>query len=115
MLVAVTDHAVQRFRQRVGGALDARAEIIVRVRQAVEAGRCSDEPPAGAKATRGSAYVSDLTDRSLVFVCRRDHDELIVVTLWEREDGVADPRVPRRYTDALRRLEREQQRARRRS
>ena len=26
-----------------------------------------------------------------------------MVTLWEREDGVIPPRVPRRFTDALRR------------
>ena len=27
--------------------------------------------------------------------------ELVVVTLWERDDAAAPPRVPRRYTDAL--------------
>jgi hypothetical protein len=26
---------------------------------------------------------------------------LVVVTLWELEGGVAPPRVPRRFTDAL--------------
>src|SRR3954468_18655972 len=101
MLIAVTDHAVQRFRQRVAGALDARPEIIARVARAVEAGRVSDEPPPGAPAARGSVYVRDLVDRSVVFVCRRDGDELVVVTLWEQEGGVAPPRVPRRFTDAL--------------
>lgn len=101
MLVAVTDHAVERFRQRVGGALDARAEIIGRVARAVQAGRLTDEPPPGATGARGSVYVSDLVDRSVVYICRREGDELIVVTLWEREDGVAAPRVPRRFTDAL--------------
>ena len=62
-------------------------------------------PPwcASPSAARGSVYVHDLDDRSLVFVCRRDGAELVVVTLWEREDGVAQPRVPRRYTDELRR------------
>ena len=105
MLIAVTDHAAERFRQRIGGALDSRAEIIARVRRAWEAGRASDTPPPGASGARGSLYVADLVDRALVFVCRRDRggDELVVVTLWEREDGPAPPRVPRRYTDALRR------------
>jgi hypothetical protein len=101
MLVAVTDHAVERFRQRVGGALDARAEIINRVARAAQAGRLSDEPPPGATGARGSVYVRDLVDRSVVYVCRRESDELVVVTLWEQEGGVAPPRVPRRFTDAL--------------
>jgi hypothetical protein len=103
MLIAVTDHAVQRFRQRVAGALDARPEIVARVTRAVEAGRISDEPPPGATGARGSVYVRDLVDRSVVYVCRRDGAELVVVTLWEQEGGVAPPRVPRRYTDVLKR------------
>jgi hypothetical protein len=103
VLVAVTDHAVQRFRQRVAGALDARAEIVARVARAVEAGRMSDTPPPGATGARGSVYVRDLVDRSVVFVCRRDGSELVVVTLWEQEGGVVGPRVPRRFTDALKR------------
>jgi hypothetical protein len=106
MLVAVTDHAIERFRQRVAGALDARTEIAARVARAVEAGRMSDEPPPGATGARGSVYVRDVVDRSLVFVCRRDRDELVVVTLWEQEGGVAPPRVPRRYTDELERHDR---------
>jgi hypothetical protein len=103
LLVAVTDHAVQRFRQRVAGALDARAEIVARVARAVEAGRVSDEPPPGATGARGSVYVRDLVDRSVVYVCRREGAELVVVTLWEQEGGVTPPRVPRRFTDALKR------------
>jgi hypothetical protein len=103
MLVAVTDHAVERFRQRVAGALDARPEIIARVARAVEAGRITDEPPPGATGARGSVYVRDLIDRSVVFVCRRDGDELLVVTLWEQEGGITPPRVPRRFTNALKR------------
>ncbi|HWH96403.1 MAG TPA: hypothetical protein VNT03_21245 [Baekduia sp.] len=103
MLVAVTDHAVERFRQRVAGALDARPEIVARVTRAVEAGRVSDEPPPGATGARGSVYVRDLVDRSVVFVCRRQGDELLVVTLWEQEGGVVPPRVPRRFTDVLKR------------
>jgi hypothetical protein len=103
MLVAVTDHAVERFRQRVAGALDARPEIVARVVRAVEAGRIGGEPPPGATGARGSVYVRDVIDRSLVFVCRRDGAELIVVTLWEQEGGVTAPRVPRRFTNALKR------------
>jgi len=103
MLVAVTDHAVERFRQRVAGALDAREEVARRVARAVDAGRVTDVPPPGASGARGSIYVTDATDRSLVYVCRRSRDELVVVTLFEREGGVAPPRVPRRFTDALKR------------
>jgi hypothetical protein len=69
----------------------------------VQAGRVSDEPPPGATGARGSVYVRDLVDRSVVFVCRREGDELIVVTLWEREGGVTPPRVPRRFTNVLKR------------
>ena len=111
VLVAVTDHAVERFRQRIGGRsgeVDARPEIVARVTRAWEAGRVSDEPPPGASGVRGSVYVRDLVDRSLVFVCRHDAaaGELVVVTLWEQPGGVAAPRVERRWTDALRRRER---------
>jgi hypothetical protein len=107
VLVAVTDHAAERFRQRIGGRtgeVDPRPEIVARVARAWDAGRVSDEPPEGATGVRGSVYVRDLLDRSLVFVCRLDRagGELVVVTLWEREGGPAAPRVPRRFTDALR-------------
>jgi hypothetical protein len=106
VLVAVTDHAVERFRQRVGsrsGALDPRPEIAGRVRRAWEAGRWSEQAPAGASGTRGSLYVRDLVDRDLVFVCRREHGdgELVVISLWET-GRVGTPRVPRHFTDALR-------------
>lgn len=106
MLVAVTDHAVERFRQRIGGragSVDARPEIVGRVSRAWAAGRATTEPPPGVTGARGSVYLADLVDRSLVFVCRLDEQasELVVVTLWEREDGAAPPRVPRRFTDAL--------------
>jgi hypothetical protein len=110
MLVAVTDHAAERFRQRVAGSMDAKAEIAARVARAVAAGRTSDEPPPGATAARGSVYVKDLVDRSVVFVCRRERDELVVVTLWEQEGGVAPPRVPKRYTDVLKRDDEQRQR-----
>jgi hypothetical protein len=67
VLVAVTDHAVERFRQRIGGRsgqVDARPEIASRVAEAWAAGRVSDTPPdGGAAPARGSVYVSDVRDR----------------------------------------------------
>jgi hypothetical protein len=106
VLVAVTDHAVERFRQRIGGRsgeVDARPEIVARVTRAWEAGRVDEASPAGASGARGSVYVRDLVDRSLVFVCRYDRSagEVVVVTLWEAEGGAVPPRVGRRWTDAL--------------
>jgi hypothetical protein len=104
LLVAVTDHAVERFRQRIGsrtGALDPRPEIAGRVSRAWEARRWSDQAPAGASGARGSVYVRDLVDRDLLFVCRREQHELVVISLWE-EGRVGTPRVPRHFTDALR-------------
>ncbi|MEA2212195.1 MAG: hypothetical protein QOF83_2143 [Solirubrobacteraceae bacterium] len=93
MLVAVTDHAAERFRQRVHGSLDPKRDIAVRVGRAQAAGRTE----AGA---RGTILVRDLERRDLVYVCRPDRDELVVVTLYEVGDSAA---VPRRFTDALRR------------
>jgi hypothetical protein len=104
VLVAVTDHAVERFRQRVGsrtGALDPRPEIVGRVARAWAAERWSETPPPGASGARGSVYVRDLVDRDLLFVCRREAGELVVISLWEA-GRVGTPRVPRRFTDALR-------------
>ncbi len=95
MLVAVTDHAAERFRQRVRGTLDARIEIASRVARAHAAGRV--EP-----GSRCSVLVRDLERRDLVYVCRPDAGELVVVTLWEEGD---DAEVPKRFTDALRRDE----------
>lgn len=94
VLIAVTDHAAERFRQRVRGTLDAKAEITGRV------GRAWQESSTR-KGERGTVDVLDLDDRSLIYVCRHDvpRGELVVVTLWEQGDGA---RVPRRYTDALR-------------
>ena len=102
MLVAVTDHAAERFRQRVRGTLDAKAEIIARVSRAWAAGDVSREPPPGAAAQRGSVYVRD---GDVVFVCLEDRPrgELVVVTLWEQGEGAA---VPRRFTDLLKRDDR---------
>lgn len=105
MLVAVTDHAAERFRQRVGsrtGALDVRPEVVERVSRAHAAGRSGTAPPPGATGARGSVYVEDLRDRGVVYVCRpQGEHELVVVTLWERDDRRTAPRVPRRYTDLL--------------
>lgn len=106
LLVSVTDHAVERFRQRVSGAsLDPRPQIAGRVAAAWAAGSVLDEPPPGAPPGRGTVYVRDERRPDLVYVCRHDRPgrELIVVTLWETGDGAA---VPRRYTDELRRMDR---------
>ncbi len=93
MLVAVTDHAAERYRQRVRGSLEERAEVAARVGRAYAAG--SFEPGA-----RGTLLVRDLREPKIVFVCRLDRDELVVVSLWEEGEGAA---VPKRFTDALRR------------
>jgi hypothetical protein len=105
--VAVTDHAVERFRQRVGsrrGGLDLRPEIAGRVSEAWAAGRATDVPPPGAAqdAVRGSLYVRDLVDRGVIFVCRHDRAsrELLVITLWE-DERYGTRRVDQRFTDAL--------------
>ncbi|MBE2315351.1 hypothetical protein DVA67_005150 [Solirubrobacter sp. CPCC 204708] len=97
-LVAVTDHAAERYLQRVRGALDPKLEVTSRVSRAVEADRV--EP-----GERGAVLVRDLEDAELVFICIEDvpRGELIVITLWE---GGEDPRVPKRFTDELRRAAR---------
>ena len=53
MLVGVTDHAVERYLQRVRGVLDARPEIAGRVRRAYEAGNVTP-------GERGAVHVRDL-------------------------------------------------------
>ena len=93
VLVAVTDHAAERFRQRVRGTLDAKTEIASRVARAHAAGRVRE-------GSRGALLVGDLDRPELVYVCRPDGDELVVLTLWEEGDDAA---VPKRFTDALRR------------
>jgi hypothetical protein len=97
-LVAVTDHAIERYRQRVRGSLDPRPEIAGRVSTAWAAGSVRDDPPPGAAAQRGSVYVRD---SAITFVCLwdRPRGELLVVTLWE-EGAAAE--VPKRFTDVLR-------------
>jgi predicted ATPase with chaperone activity len=92
MLIAVTDHAAERFRQRVRGTLEAKTEVAARVASAREAGRAQ----AG---ERGTILVRDLQRRDLLYVCRLERDELVVVTLWEEGEAAA---VHRRFTDALR-------------
>jgi len=94
--IGVTDHAVERYLQRVRGVLDARPEIAGRVRRAYEAGSVSDGERAG------TVHVRDLDRPDLVYVCIHDRPrgELVVVTLWEEGEDAA---VPRRFTDALRR------------
>jgi hypothetical protein len=93
-LVSVTDHAVERYLQRVRGALDPRLEITARVSKAHAAGRISP-------GERGAILVRDLQRADLVFVCMEDkpRGELLVVTLWE-EGAAAE--VPKRFTDVLR-------------
>jgi hypothetical protein len=94
ILVAVTDHAADRFRQRVRGTLDPKLEIASRVARAREAGEV-------AQGDRGTVLVRDLERPTLVYVCRPEGDtELVVVTLWEEGKDAA---VPKRFTDALRR------------
>ena len=93
MLVAVTDHAAERFRQRVRGTLEAKLEVASRVARAHAAGRVD----AG---DGGAVLVRDLERRGLVYVCRPEAEELVVVTLWEEGEDAA---VPRRFTNALRR------------
>jgi len=112
--VAVTDHAVERFRQRVGGrsgSLDPRPEIAGRVSRAWAAGRVTFEPPPGAaaEAARGSVYIRDLVARGVIFVCRHDRAsrELLVITLWE-DARFGAPRVDQRFTNALKEGDRAQ-------
>ena len=98
MTIGVTDHAVERYLQRVRGVLDPRPEIAGRVRTAWDAGRVT-------AAERGTVHVRDVARPDLVYVCvwDRPRDELVVVTLWEEGDAAA---VPREFTDALRRRRR---------
>jgi len=93
MLVAVTDHAAERFRQRVRGSLNEKIEIASRVARAHAAGQVE-------RGERGAVLVRDLERRSLVYVCRPDGAELVVTTLWEEGEEAA---VPKRFTDVLRR------------
>ena len=93
VLVAVTDHAAARFRQRVRGTLDEKTEIASRVARAHAAGRVEE-------GDRGTIHVRDLDRRDVVYVCRPEGHELVVITLWEEGEDAA---VPKRFTDVLRR------------
>ena len=93
MLVAVTDHAAERFRQRIRGTLDPKTEIASRVASANAANRAQPGP-------RGAVLVRDLKRRDLIFVCRPEANELVVITVYEEGENAA---VPKRFTDALRR------------
>jgi hypothetical protein len=93
MLVAVTDHAAERFRQRVRGTLDEKREVASRVARAHAAGSVED-------GSGGTVLVRDLERRDVVYVCRPEAGELVVVTLWEEGE---DALVPKRFTNALRR------------
>lgn len=93
MLVDVTDHAADRYRQRVRGTMQAKVEIAARVSEAYAAGRVEE-------GDRGDVIVRDRQLRSLRYVCRPVDGRLLVITLWEDDDQAA--RVPRRFTDALR-------------
>jgi hypothetical protein len=93
VLIAVTDHAAERFRQRVRGTLEPKTEVASRVARAREAGRVE-------QGERGTVLVRDLERPAIVYVCRSDRSELVVVTVWEEGEDAA---VPKRFTDALRR------------
>lgn len=93
MLVTVTDHAAERFLQRVRGTLEPKVEVAGRVARAHAAGRT-------APGERGATLVRDLEREDLIYVCRPAAGELIVITLWEEGE---DAEVPKRFTDALRR------------
>jgi hypothetical protein len=92
VLVAVTDHAAARFRQRVRGTLEEKTEVASRVSLAYDEGRVEQGP-------RGEVLVRDRERPDLIYVCRPEASELVVVTLWEEGDDAA---VPKRFTDALR-------------
>jgi hypothetical protein len=93
MLIAVTDHAAERFRQRVRGSLNEKNEI----RHAVARGLAAEQVQPG---PAGEVLVRDQARGHLVYVCRQQGAELVVVTLWEEGEHAA---VPKRFTDALRR------------
>ena len=65
-LVAVTDHAVERYRQRVRGALDPRTEIASR------ASRRRSRPGRIEPGERGALLVRDRSAADLVYVCMED-------------------------------------------
>jgi hypothetical protein len=80
----------------VRGTLDEKAEVASRVARAYARGQVD-------RATDGTVRVRDLERRDVIFVCRQEPDELVVITLWEEGEDAA---VPKRFTDALRRDDR---------
>ena len=101
VLVAVTDHAVERFRQRIGGRtgeVDARPEIVSRVARAWEAGRVERggarrrEPRRAGRSTSATSSTARSCSSAATTAPR---SEVVVVTLWEREGGpTAAARAP---------------------
>ena len=108
-LVAVTDHAAERFRQRVGstrGALDVKPEVATRVADAVEAGRSTTTPPAGSEGTPGSVYVArPARARRRLRVPARGARAARHHAVGGRVRARGS-RVPRHFTDALRESDR---------
>lgn len=96
MLFDVTNHAADRYRQRIRGTMDAKIEIAARASKAHDAGRIETGP-------RGETLIRDRELPGLIYVCKPEDGRLIVITLWEDDDAAA--RVPRRYTDELRRTD----------
>ena len=92
----MTDHAAERYRQRVRGTLDARTRDRGAGRAGVGGGRRLARAAARRRGPARSVYVRD---GDIVFVCLEDkpRGELVVVTLWEEGEDA----VPRRYTEAL--------------
>ncbi|MBO9534643.1 MAG: hypothetical protein J7513_16845 [Solirubrobacteraceae bacterium] len=96
MLFDVTDHAADRYRQRIRGTMQAKSEIATRASKAYDAGRVETGP-------RGETLVRDRQIPGLIYVCKPVDGNLLVITLWEDDDGAA--RVPKRFTDELRRTD----------
>lgn len=96
MLFEVTDHAADRYRQRIRGTMQAKTEIAMRASTAYDAGRIETGP-------KGEVLVRDRQIPGLIYVRRPVESSLLVITLWEDDDAAA--RVPKRFTDALRRTD----------
>lgn len=94
MLFEVTDHAADRYRQRIRGTMQAKTEIAARASEAYDAGRVDTGP-------KGETLVRDRKLPGLIYVCKPADGRLVVITLWEDDDAAA--RVPKRFTDVLRR------------
>jgi hypothetical protein len=96
VLITVTNHAAERYRQRVRGSLEEKLEVAASVARGREAGLVES-------GTGGTILIRDPDRPDLVYVCRPDGSDLVVVTLWEEGENAA---VPRRFTDVLRRDDR---------